>query len=83
MFEWLPEIVFKCSNPDNAYMVDMTKTAGVWSRQFWQMEKLGSDEFCKIGPTAACVVDYPEHTAPKSQQKYRPGSIRFQKNGFL
>ena len=46
MFEWLPEIVFKCSNPDNAYMVDMTKTAGVWSRQFWQMEKPGSDEFC-------------------------------------
>lgn len=29
-------------------------------------EKLGSDEFCRIGLATACVADYPEHSAPKS-----------------
>lgn len=27
--------------------------------------KLGSDEFCKIGPAGACMAYYPEHIAPK------------------
>ena len=29
--------------------------------------------FCEIGPAAACVTDYPEHIAPRSPQKLRPG----------
>lgn len=29
-------------------------------------EKLGSDEFCKIGLAAARMAYYPEHIAPKS-----------------
>ena len=46
-------------------------------------EKLGSDKFFQIGLAAACMADFPGRIAPKSPQKYRPGSIRFQKNGFL
>ena len=29
-------------------------------------ERLGSDEFCEIGPAAAWMADCPEHIAPKS-----------------
>ena len=46
-------------------------------------QKPGSDEFCKIGPAAACMADYPEHSAPKSPQKHRLGSIGFQKKASL
>ena len=46
-------------------------------------ERLGSVEFCEIGPAAACMADYPEHIAPKSPQKHRLGSIGFQKNASL
>lgn len=28
--------------------------------------KLGSDEFCRNGLAAACMADYPEHSALKS-----------------
>ena len=31
--------------------------------------------FCKTGPAAACVADYPEHIAPRSPQKHRPVSV--------
>ena len=42
-------------------------------------KKLGSVEFCEIGPAAVCMADYPESIAPKSPQKHRLGSIGFQK----
>ena len=33
--------------------------------------KLGSEEFCEIGPAMVWMADYPEHIAPKSLHKYR------------
>ena len=31
--------------------------------------KLGSEEFCEIGPATVWMADYPEHIAPKSLHK--------------
>lgn len=39
-------------------------------------ERHGSDEFCKIVTTAACMADYPKHIAPTSPQKTGLGSMR-------
>ena len=50
----------------------MTIPAGDNDKSGWRKKltvrggKLGSDEFCKIGPAAVCIADNPKHIAPKS-----------------